>query len=188
LNTKGKKPEPLRFIILIPHRDGCRILEEYRRKLFASGFAGAFSFPIAAPLAQVSRPFSREELKALAGEMRELTLTKGREGKFRAAGAASSSAGGLRFFGPRLEPWDERLPSLGGSKALCRFPALCLCAALLGPADVPVEAGPELSFRAAMAANLSIRPLDQGERGYSFAWNIGQPVWLPACRKPKNLR
>jgi hypothetical protein len=186
LNTKRKKPEPLRFIILIPHRDGGRILEEYRQKLFASGLAGAFSFPAAAPLALVSRPFDREELKALAGEMRELSLEKGGEGKFRSAGVAAPSGGGLRFFGPLLAPWDENLPSLGGGKILYRFPALCLCAAILGPADVPAEAGPELSFRAAMTANLVIRPLDQGERGYSFAWKTGRPLWLPGYRKPKN--
>jgi hypothetical protein len=185
LNTKKKRPEPSRFIILIPHRDGGRILEEYRRELFASGIAGAFSFPAAAPLALVSRPFSGEELKALAAGMRELCLRDGGDGKFRSAGAAASSAGGFNFFGPLLEPWDPGLPSLGGSKIIHRFPALCLCAALLGPAGVPSAAGPDLSFRAAMIANLSIAPLDQGEEGYSFAWKTGRPVWLPAYKKPK---
>jgi hypothetical protein len=188
LNTKRKRSEPLRFIILIPHRDGGRILEEYRRELFASGLSGAFSFPAAAPLALVSRPFSGEELKALAAGMRELSLRNGGDGKFRPAGAgtAASPAGGFRFFGPLLEPWDPALLSLGGSKALYRFPALCLCAALLGPGDEPASAGLTLSFRAAMIANLAIRPLDQGEEGYSFAWKTGRPVWLPAYKKPKN--
>jgi hypothetical protein len=187
LDTKKKRPEPLRFIILIPHRDGGRIPEEYRRELFAAGLAGAFSFPAVAPLALVSQPFSREELKALAAGMRELSL-KGVDGKFRSAGAGvtASPAGGFNFFGPLLEPWDESLPALGGSKVLYRFPALCLCAALLGPADEPAAAGPELSFRAAMTANLAIRPLDQGEKGYSFVWKTGRPLWLPAYRKPKN--
>jgi hypothetical protein len=177
----------LHFIVLIPHRDGGRIPEEYRRELFASGLAGAFSFPAAAPLALASRPFDGKELKTLAGEMRELSLKEGREGRFRSAGvgAAACPQGGLRFFGPLLEPWEEGLPSLAGEAILYRFPALCLCAALLGPFDVPPEAGPELSFRAAMTANLAIRPLSTGERGYSFVWKIGRPVWLPAYRKPK---
>lgn len=189
MNTKRKRPEPLRFIVLIPHRDGGRIPEEYRRGLFASGLAGAFSFPPAAPLALVSRPFGREELRALAGEMRELSLKEGGEGRFRSAGAGSAACprGGLNFFGPLLEPWDESLPSLGGSKVLYRFPALCLCAALLEPGDEPAAAGPGLSFKAAMTANLTIRPLSQGERGYSFAWKTGRPVWLPAYRKPGSL-
>jgi hypothetical protein len=188
LNTKQKGPGPLHFVILIPHRDGGRITEEYRRKLFASGFAGAFSFPAAAPLALVSRPFRRDELKALAGEMRELSLKEGGEGKFRSSGAGITAfpAGGLNFFGSLLEPWEEDLLSLGGSKVLYRFPVLCLCAALLGPSDVPAEAGPALSFRAAMTANLAISPLTQGESGYSFSWKIGRPLWLPACRKPKS--
>jgi hypothetical protein len=188
LNTKRKRHEPLRFIILIPHRDGSRILEEYRRELFASGLAGAFSFPAAAPLALVSRPFSGEELKALAAGMRELSLRNGGDGKFRSTGAgtAASPVGGFRFFGPLIEPWDPGLPSLGGSKVICRFPALRLCAALLGPKDEPAPAGLTLSFRAAMIANMAIRPLDQGEGEYSFAWKTSLPVWLPAYKKPKN--
>jgi hypothetical protein len=165
------------------------MLEEYRRELFASGLAGAFSFPAAAPLALVSRPFSGEELKALAAGMRELSLKNGGDGKFRSAGAgtAASPAGGFRFFGPLLEPWDPAdLHSLGGGKILYRFPALCLCAALLGPGDEPAAAAPDLSFSAAMTANLTIAPLDQGEEGYSFAWETGRPLWLPARKKPKN--
>jgi hypothetical protein len=120
--------------------------------------------------------------------MRELSLRNGGDGKFRAAGVGvtASPAGGFDFFGPLLEPWEENLPSLGGGKVRCRFPALCLCAALLGPGDEPPEAGPELSFGAAMIANLTIVPLDQGERGYSFAWKTGRPVWLPARKKPEN--
>lgn len=164
-------------------------MEEYRRGLFASGLAGAFSFPLAAPLALVSRPFGREELKALAGEMRELSRKEGGDGKFRSAGSGSVTCpqGGLHFFGPLLKPWDESLPSLAGDKILYRFPALCLCAALLGPGDVPAAAaGPEPAFRAAMTANLAMRPLDQGERGCSFVWKTGRPLWLPAYRKPKN--
>jgi hypothetical protein len=188
LNTK-KAQEPFRFVVLIPHRDGGRIPEEYRRDLFASGFAGAFSFPAAAPLALVSRPFNREELKALAGDLRELSLKEGTDGKFRAAGAGKADCprGGIRFFGPLLAPWKEDIPSLGGGKVLYRFPALCLCAALLGPAEDPSAAPPppELSFRAAMTANLAVRPLSQGEKGCSFAWKTGRPLWLPAYRKPK---
>jgi hypothetical protein len=188
LNTKRKRPEPSRFIILIPHRDGGLALEEYRRELFASGLSGAFSFPAAAPLALVSLPFDGEELKALAAGMRELSKRNGGDGKFRSAGAGTvaSPAGDFKFFGPLLEPWDPDLPSLGGGKVLYRFPALCLCAALLGPADEPAPAVPGLSFGAAMTANLTIAPLDQGEEGYSFAWKTGRPLWLPARGKPKN--
>ena len=188
MNTKRKRSDVLRFIILIPHRDGGGILEKYRRELFASGLAGAFSFPAAAPLALVSRPFSGEELKALAAGMRELSLKNGGNGTFRSAGVGvtASPAGGFNFFGPLLEPWEEDLLSLGGSKVLCRFPAICLCAALLGSGDEPPEAGPELSFGAAMIANLAIRPLDQGEAGYSFAWKTGRPVWLQTRKKQKN--
>jgi hypothetical protein len=187
--TGGEKPAVLHCIILIPHRDGAGRLEEYRHSLFASGLAGAFSFPAAAPLALVSRPFRGEELKALAGELRALTRQEGGGGKFRSAGTLSAACplGGFNFFGLSLEPWGD-LPSLGGEKVVYRFPALCLCAALLVPGESPgsLPAPPELSFRAAMIANLAICPLSQGEAGYSFAWKTGRPVWLPAYRKARN--
>jgi hypothetical protein len=41
-----------------------------------------------------------------------------------------------------------------------------------------------IAFRAAMAANLALRFLDSGEKGYSFEWRIGEPVWLPKPARP----
>jgi hypothetical protein len=193
LKTKQKRPEPLRFILLVPHRDSGRILETYRHRLFAGGLAGAFSFPVAVPLARTARPLDREELRTLAGELRSLSLQKEGDGKFRAArtGVVPCEPGGFSFFGPLLEPGPSgdgaSLPSLAGEKILLRFPALCLCAALLGEREGPPGGAEELdlSFRAAMVANMSIRPLSSGEAGYSFMWKIGRPAWLPAYKEPK---
>jgi hypothetical protein len=81
------------------------------------------------------------------------------------------------------------------------FPALALGAALVAPAeerlagriqDLP-PANPGF-FRAAMAANLTIRPLERAflrssvpaaAENYSFQWRIGRPRWLPSLRNPR---
>jgi hypothetical protein len=33
-----------------------------------------------------------------------------------------------------------------------------------------------------MVANMVFRPLSSGAPGYSFAWQIGAPIWLPAYK------
>ncbi|MDR3145901.1 MAG: hypothetical protein LBU21_06460, partial [Treponema sp.] len=78
----------LRFVVLIPHRDSQRALWEYRRRLFAAGLDGAWSFPALAPLALVSRPCDPGELKALARSLRDLTLSGGGDGRIDAGPGA----------------------------------------------------------------------------------------------------
>ena len=41
---------------------------------------------------------------------------------------------------------------------------------------------PAFSFRAAALANLAISPLSGGDTDYSYKWETGAPVWLPALR------
>jgi len=86
LDTRHRKKEVYHFIIIVPHRDSLKSFEEYRARLFAAGFPGAFSFPTAAPLASVSRFFSRDELKELGRNIRE--LTKETDGKIICTGSA----------------------------------------------------------------------------------------------------
>ena len=85
MDTEQGKKEAYRFIVLIPHRDSLRPLEEYRVRLFATGFPGAWSFPMAAPLASVSHFFSGDELKGLGRNIRE--LTKETDGKILCSGS-----------------------------------------------------------------------------------------------------
>jgi hypothetical protein len=85
LDTLLKKNEVYHFIIIVPHRDSLKPFEEYRAKLFAAGFPGAWSFPNAAPLASVSQPFSRDELKGLGRNIR--LLTAGNDGKIFCSGS-----------------------------------------------------------------------------------------------------
>ena len=174
-----------RFIILIPHRDALKPIGEYQKKLFSIGLAGACSFPMAAPLAAVSRPFSRDELKGLGRNIR--ASAKCSDGKISSSGTALAGfPEKFSLFGLLLDLHIEESlfnPS-AKNKVLFTFSPPVLCAALLASEEKPVsEEGPFLSFRAASLANLAIRPLDRGARPYSLEWKISPPVWLPKHTK-----
>jgi hypothetical protein len=198
LDTRERAKETSRFVILIPHRDAGTILDKFRARLFAAGYPGAYSFPPAAALAMTSRPFSRDELKALAGNIR--SLTRERDGKILCAGTAfvpcpqgvgakeeeisgaAAKPKSFPFFGALLSfPLKESLfPHTAKGKIIEIPSSAALCAATVRPGEIPVYIdAPELSFRAAYIANLAMRPLGSGENGYSFEWRIGPPVWLP---------
>ena len=193
MDTQERVKEISRFVVLVPHRDALKPLEEIRRRLFSSGFSGAYSFPAAAPLAAVSRPFSRQELKELAAAIRDFTRNKG--GKIESAGTASYASydqmtirsigrsTGIRLDIPVTEPL---FPQTAQEKLLAVFSPPVLCAALVSPEETAIfsnaaafEKAPSLSFRAASLANLSVRPLPGGDSRYSFEWKIGPPLWLP---------
>ena len=193
-----------RFIILIPHRDALKPLYEYRRRLFAAGYIGAYSFPLAAPLASVSRPFNREELKELGRNIRSINS------RFFTTNDTNCVNAGLSFFGPSLNiPAEEGVfPQTARDKILRAFLPPVLCAALVGDRLPKTSRGgteitknneektesffkdvPALSFQAASLVNLAIRPiktggtLSVGEFNYSFEWVTGPPVWLPKAAK-----
>jgi hypothetical protein len=188
LNKSGA-PEEFRFIILIIGMDTEKLLNEYRAALFAEGFYGAYSFPPTAPLAELSRPFNRDELKKLAGNIRDLTMPY--DGKISNTEYGSNAGlGEYSFFGPRLNlsAAEDLFPKTARGKiARSLFPPI-LCAALVHTGENPLpKEGPALSFRAAALANLAIRPLPSGTsveaQAYSFEWKMGEPVWLPAYKK-----
>jgi hypothetical protein len=194
------KEPAARFVILIPHRDPGGIIDAYRKKLFAAGYSGAYSFPVAAPLASVCRPFTRDELKELARNIRSLIQEKG--GKFLSSGTGLVHCPSISnitvnkgkkdeiqriysFLGVLLGfPLKESLfPRTARDKILQIISVPVLCAAALGPApDLVYMDAPDLSFRAASLANLAIRPLGSGEQDYSFEWKIGPQVWLPKAK------
>ena len=140
-NKTSKKTKPLRFIVLVPHRDCRGILEDYRQRLFSKGFSGAYSFPPVAPLAIVSSSYKKEELIVISHALRQTTLLK--DGKITASGTAQTfcphifpHGEGFTFFGPLLDlPPLETIPGLINSenngKVLYTFPKVVLCTALL---------------------------------------------------------
>jgi len=192
MRNKSACPDEFRFIILIPGMDTQKVLNEYQDALFAKGFYGALSFPPVAPLAELSRPLNRDELKELAGNIRKLSLAH--DGKISSAGiGVNDGFGEYSFFGPRLDlPVNLPVIELSGETARDKiargfFPPV-LCAALVHSGKEPLpEEGPALSFRAAALANLAIRPLPGGTSGetqaFSFEWRMGDPIWLPAYKK-----
>ena len=182
MDTAEKPKKKFQYIILIPHRDALRELEKYRQKLFSLGFNGAYSFPLCAPLASISRPFSREELKELAKNIRKLSLES--EGNLVCGeNAIISYTEELYFFGPKLNININELQfnTEARSKFLSNFSPPIICTALVKGEPEKIEQIPELSFRAACLASLVIRPLAEAE--LSFEWKMSPPVWLTSHRK-----
>ena len=188
MDTQERVRKISRFVILTPHRDALQPLEAYRRGLFAAAFPGAYSFPLAAPIAAVSRPFAREELKELAAAIRGVTGER-KCGKIQSAETSLVQCPPFSFLGILLDfPLEETLfPQAAREKLLAVPPFPALCAALVCPGEEnrAHEKAPPLSFRTAFVANLAVRALPCGGRGYSFEWNIGPPVWLPKNGKPR---
>jgi hypothetical protein len=179
-------------------------LEACRSRLFSSGFDGAHSFPASAPLARVSRPFTKEELKALAHKLREECARGMEDGKFRTAPRLRrfNEDGGFSFWGLSLAPLA--LPAFESEKIIHSMEGFFLCAGIAGSREkTPAIDILPISFRAARTANLVIRPLGvcrashvKPQNGtpagafpqdlfnsFSFEWKITDPVWLPAPGK-----
>ena len=193
----------LRLLVLVPHRDARLPLRAWSASLFAAGLPGAWSFPWAAPLARLKRPLSAVELKSLAralrrevnSQKRPHTETHGKHGKHEV----------FKFlFSPctlcplcLYEMKGEKMSILGPSLSIklsddffmpvaeavdCRISPLVLGSALAqSPLPDGLPAPPQVSFRAAALANMDCRflPLDGGEGGYLFEWEMGPLHWLP---------
>jgi hypothetical protein len=198
----------LRFAVLVPHRDIRPALRAYRRRLFAAGIRGAYSFPPVVPLARLTRPLREPELKALAAALRALSLEAGPAFLTNAGGGPvtgsfhnANGSFSLSFWGLPLNipapplPSPAQAPSF--SPGLLPFPQMALCAAVAGPeleAEREIlrtlDAPPDLRFHAAATANLAIKfyggTVEDGEKtlpGLSSRWIIGKPCWLPRPRR-----
>jgi len=192
LDTPQRKKQASRFIILIPHRDALAPFAALRKTLFASGFPGAYSFPLAVPLAAVSRPFSRSQLQELARNIRSLTLKTGGKISNEQVTENREWPSLLTLHSSLLSVHCSPLPALDGSffpesargKIVSVFSpsGLCVTAADHGEGLVLPEL-PPVSFRAAAVANLTIQPLSGGDARYSFHWRIGTLVWLPKYKR-----
>jgi hypothetical protein len=152
------------------------------------------------PLAVLRRPLFREELRTLAGRLREKT---GADGKIRSGEAAvlpfpeesPSFLRGLSVYGPVMDlPLSKFLFEHTEAEPVIHiFPRAVLGCALIRTGGTP-DGAPlgirarkafqpntgGISFRAAFAANMSYSPLP-GD--LSFEWKTGKPAWLPAAGK-----
>jgi len=190
LKTRKKIPAG-RFLVLLPHRESRKLLENYRRELFAAGCKGAHSFPPVAFLAGLSRPMNRETLKIVAQTIRENTVV--RDGKITAGctdtvpfpqNSFMGILGIQDFSGPSLDlslPDFSALP--GGDAVMHVFPKIALCASVNSIGNPLNRDCVPFSFRAAIITNLLIRPLENGAKPWSFQWRLGPECWLPAFRR-----
>jgi hypothetical protein len=188
----------IRMAALIPHRDNRRILRSYSRELFARGFAGAWSFPWAAPLALLTRPLGGTELSFLAQSVRKKSLAAPGEGKFTAGnplrfplpGFPEDLSPGISLWGPEIGLM-LRAEDFGpfGALALGRvFHRPVLACAVLEAEESSPPPPPVFSFAAAAVANMSYRLLGSGDAAYSFSWEIGELHWLPPLRRKRDAR
>jgi hypothetical protein len=141
----------LRLLVLVPHRDARLPLRAWSASLFAAGLPGAWSFPWVAPLARLKRPTPYSPLPTIWGSSLSIELSD-----------------------------DFFMPAAGAVD--CRISPLVLGAALVqSTAPDGLPAPPQVSFRAAALANMDCRflPVDNGEGGYLFEWEIGPLHWLP---------
>jgi len=141
----GRVYYPERLLLLIPHRDCLGVLRDYRRRLFAWGLPGAWSFPEALPLACLSRALTGAELRALARRLREwlaeAKLVSGALETVPVPGAGNNvdtplrtPGGPLLLLGPGMSP--DPIEGIGDllsqiDREARVFAAPVLCAALL---------------------------------------------------------
>jgi len=180
-----KKSKKL-FLVLVPHRDIRLVLRKYSASLFKAGFAEAYNFPWVAPLAAISRALDDAQLKHFSRFLREAAGEKIRAGK-----AAFCAFQDAALFGPSVELGN--LSDILGKGALKNaaekvteiFPDPVIGTCLLRPSHVENAALPEppqLSFRAAAAANFFWKSEEKGG-AVSVKWKIGKLFWLPAAGK-----
>jgi hypothetical protein len=187
----GQLPALGQLLVLVPHRDARLPLRAWSASLFSAAVPGAWSFPWVAPLAQLSRPLSGDELKRLAHALR--LHINGDGGKFIASSPSFSAlpaaiCGGKKasVFGPSLatDLTDDFFSPIADA-VKSRILPLVVGSALARPEDELALANPTpaplpISFRAAALANMSYGPLDDGgSNDYSFEWVIGALHWLP---------
>ncbi|MDR1363692.1 MAG: hypothetical protein LBJ35_06550 [Spirochaetaceae bacterium] len=178
--------ELYRFIVFIPHANVRAEFNKYRRELFASGFAAAYSFPAAAPVALVQAPASMYELRRMAALFRERSYENSAAGRIQTASISSAYLpNGKIIAGPRLSIETPPIPE--SVSVIATFPELILGVGVFPerqrqsplrlPLRLPPTLQPPISFSAAALANMTLRPL---EYETSYSWTIGEPQWLPA--------
>ncbi|MDR1106994.1 MAG: hypothetical protein LBL44_11610 [Treponema sp.] len=179
--------------VLVPHGESRAAARAHSASLFAGGVEGAWAFPWVLPLALLRRPLGREELKILAGRLREASLDGGgriQSGEGAALPFPESAPAPFRallVYGPAMDlPLSPGL--FGGTDGVLHVfsRAVLGCAIVTAPPTAP-DAG-KISFRAAAAANMLYRREDaagpgEDTAGLFFTWKLGKPVWLPPVKK-----
>ena len=166
------------FLVLVPHRDIRVVLRKYANDLLKT--TGFCHFPHVAPLAALSRPFTKDELKQCAHAIREITMERKIIAGEMTAVPFPANDEKTFLFGPRLDPVIEQnllINTKSTEKKLTDFFLTQVIGCCLTNENM-IAAPPQLSFRAAAVANMYWKPVNiKGALGCE--WKIGELIWLP---------
>ena len=185
-NTQNSSLYRRFFLVLVPHRDIRAKLKEYINLPNKNCHAGIYSFPLAAPLACLSKPFNTDELKNFAHSLRKAAG----ENKFNvneiSACAFPAGEQEITLYGQELELNNKDAIFFPSSKIKYFFSKTILGAYLIPKTNKQQVcsgmcargSNSQTSFRAAAIANMSFKPVKlDGEIAYM--WKIGKLIWLP---------
>jgi hypothetical protein len=168
------------FLVLVPHRDIRLVLRKYSSDLLKMGIKDACLFPCAAPLAAISSPFTKDELKQCVRAIRETIMENKIIVKETAAVPFPANEEKTVLFGPQLDPviLKDLLTKIKSfNKKLTYFFSTQVIGCCIMNEGVSC-ATPEFSFRAAAVANMYWKPVNiEGASGCE--WKIGELIWLP---------
>ena len=188
ITKKNKKV----FLVLVPHRDVRSLLQKNSEEMIKAGLTGVYRFPHVAPLAELSKELSSDELKHTAQSLRD--ITKGEKMRIgeTAAIAFPSNNMNMKLHGSRLDLiFPDSIFGDGIQKIKKTFSLLLIGSWLVPktnerllrtappPETALQDAHSNLSFRAAAIANMYWQPF-QTEDDIGFKWKIGKLAWLPS--------
>lgn len=168
-----------RFIAFFPHQDALLPLQNLRRQVTAVGFAGAYSFPICAPIAAVD---TAQPLATLRQHAQKLE-NSGKKPRFCLTAPQPFDFGSLA-------PDCNGLVALSCPLAITGDPGLSILPLIIGLAPNAAEEnffteigmGAQeifpLRFNAGYVANLQVSVGKPKEAFFIAQWRIGKPLWL----------
>ena len=179
------KKNTLNLLVLVPHRDIRVKLEKSAKILIKNGLSNIYSFPLAAPLAALSKPLSADELKAFAVCLRNITKNDKFTSEEMGAIELSTSNDDMLLHGPKLK---FNLPQnvFDSLKITLPFSSSVIGVYLTSKAnkqqisDNPASAllCEDIAFRAAAVANMCWQPIKK-DNEICFKWKIDKLFWLP---------
>jgi hypothetical protein len=172
------------FLVLVPHRDVQVVLRKYSSDFLKKGFKDACFFPFVAPLAAISKPFTKDELKLCAHAIRASVAEGKITAKEMTAIPFSVNEEKTFLFGSSLNfeiEQDLLIKVKNINKKLTYFLSKSVIGCYLMNVGDNVSAdlaAPQLSFRAAAVANMYWKPVKL-EGAFGCEWKIGELIWLP---------
>ncbi|MFQ3547442.1 MAG: hypothetical protein SNJ56_03820 [Termitinemataceae bacterium] len=195
-STQSNRRAPRRWLVLLPHRDSLKQVQDCKSRAWVHGLPGFRSLPPLVYIASVPAPLPHSILKLLASDIRRQSSSAHSGGWIQSSEAVIRHIPGFpplaglslsvrllqHNLSPEILPWLTD-PVVSGPSSFEITPFL-----VLGPLPSPAEAAqfqslaserlPLVKFRQAALANMAIVPLASSAPGYSYLWEIGKPSWM----------